>query len=148
MNKSKVLLMIAKLLGIALILTITLATTSLIELLQILQQAIAKLKPTPQPELLLSGAIESEKVELRSAIASHEPSHGKIELPDITHFLPKYRSLINQLPRDYLTVKMLKKWSKEIGIKGYSKMLKSQLVQVHSFNNLRGNYATKTLGIA
>lgn len=131
MNKTKVLIVIAKLLGTVLVLSLLLITMSLIELFQAIYAAKAE-----KPVLLLTAAKEPPKP---TAIPP---------LPDITYFLPKRRAIINQLPRDYLTVKMLKQWAKEKGVKGYSRMLKSQLVKVHSYKLLGESYETQKLGIA
>ena len=145
MNKSKVLLTIAKLLGTALVLSFLLIMTSTIEAIQAIYSAIKSMqeKPIAAPMLMLA-AVKEESPQPTPPV----PILLIPTLPDITFFLPKHRAIANQLPRDYLTVKMLKQWAKEIGVKGYSKMLTSQLVQVHSIKQLRGNYVIKALGIA
>jgi hypothetical protein len=51
-----------------------------------------------------------------------------IQLPNLLTFLPKHQAIINQLPRQYLTVKHLKHWAKAIRVRGYSKMVKSELI--------------------
>jgi hypothetical protein len=110
MNKSKAALNIIKLLGIALLLTIALLTTILIEGLQAI---IALIK-----------FLNSDQVEEFTSALPNMPS-----IPiRLTSFKPKW--MIDLLPREYLNIKHLKAFAKQLRIKNYSKLNKAKLVMV------------------
>jgi hypothetical protein len=107
MNKSKIALTIFKLFGIVTLLTIALITIILIEGLQLITQFIQSLTTEYEPikvNLLLKPVIP-------------------IKFPNSR---PKWA--IDLLPKEYLNIKHLKAWAKQLKIKNYSKLTKSKLI--------------------
>jgi hypothetical protein len=111
MNKTKIALTIAKLVGIALLLTIALLATIVIEGLQQLIELIKFLN--------------SEKAE---NLVSESMLNPITSIPTIklSNFKPKW--MIDLLPREYLNIKHLKAFAKQLRIKSYSKLNKAKLV--------------------
>jgi len=113
MNKSKAALTIIKLVGTALLLTIALLTTILIEGLQHLIEIIKSLNSEKAENLVFELVL--------NPITS-------IPTIKLTNFKPKW--VIDLLPKEYLNIKYLKAFAKQLGIKNYSKLSKNKLVMV------------------
>ena len=111
MNKTKITLTIIKLVGIALLLTIALLATIMIEGLQAII-ALVKFLNSAKAENLVSQLV-------LNPVAS-------IPTIKLSNFKPKW--MIDLLPREYLNIKHLKAFAKQLRIKSYSKLNKAKLV--------------------
>jgi hypothetical protein len=108
MNKSKIAIIIIKLLGITLLLAIALTITILIETLQ-----------------LISALIQSLSNENAANVPQQQVLMPSIPIK-LTNLKPKW--MLDLLPREYLDVKHLKAFAKQLRIKSYSKLNKAKLV--------------------
>jgi len=108
MNKSKIATTIIKLLGIALLLAIALTITILIEALQ-----------------LISALIQSLSNENAANVPQQQELMPSIPIK-LTNLKPQW--MIDLLPREYLNLKHLKAFAKQLRIKNYSKLNKAKLV--------------------
>jgi hypothetical protein len=120
MNKTKIALTIAKLLGIAALLAIALTITILIEGLQLIASTIQKLsKKVIQPAIEPGKPTEPTKPTIQYQIT---------HLPVVTEYLPNKSWMIDLLPKEYLDTKHLKAFAKSLGIKNYSKLGRVKLL--------------------
>jgi hypothetical protein len=122
MNKTKIALTIAKLLGIAALLAIALTITILIEGLQLIASLIQELnenKPKVIPVLEAAKPTKPIKPTIQYSIT---------HLPVVTEYLPNKSWMIDLLPKEYLDTKHLKAFAKNLGIRNYSKLGRVKLL--------------------